>query len=61
MVSNRCKIAVRDELKKLGLHIIVIDLGEVDILENISLEDKQQLNNGLLALGLELIEMVLLY
>ncbi|HRB73073.1 MAG TPA: AraC family transcriptional regulator [Flavobacterium sp.] len=56
MVSNRCKIAVSDELKKLGLHIIVIDLGEVDILENISLEDKQQLNNGLLVLGLELIE-----
>ena len=38
MVSNRCKMAVRDELKKLGLHFIVVDLGVVEIMENISIE-----------------------
>jgi hypothetical protein len=28
MVSNRCKTAVKEELRKLGLHFIVVDLGE---------------------------------
>jgi hypothetical protein len=32
MVSNRCKIAVKKRIKKLGLHFI--DLGEVDVMEN---------------------------
>ena len=36
MVSNRCKIAVKEELKNLKLHYIVVDLGEVEIMENIS-------------------------
>jgi hypothetical protein len=30
MVSNRCKLAVKG-IKKLGLHFIVVDLGEVDV------------------------------
>lgn len=38
MVSNRCKLAVKDELKKLGLHYIVVDLGEVEIMEKITFE-----------------------
>ncbi|WP_324213807.1 AraC family transcriptional regulator [Flavobacterium sp.] len=56
MVSNRCKIAVRDELKKLGLHFIVVDLGEVEIMENITHEKRELLKIGLLASGLELME-----
>lgn len=56
MVSNRCKIAVKDELKKLGLHFVIVDLGEVDIMENISAETREQLKNGLLASGLELMD-----
>ena len=31
MVSNRCKMAVKEELKKLQLHFMVVDLGEVEI------------------------------
>ena len=38
MVSNRCKMAVKEELKKLGLHFIVVDLGEIDIMENVGNE-----------------------
>ncbi len=34
MVSNRCIMLVKDELKKLGLHFIV-DLGVADIMEDI--------------------------
>jgi len=56
MVSNRCKIAVKEELKKLGLHFIVVDLGEVEIMENITDEQRGQLKNALLRLGLELID-----
>ncbi|MEI8204096.1 MAG: AraC family transcriptional regulator [Bacteroidota bacterium] len=56
MVSNRCKMAVKNELKKLGLHYIVVDLGEVDIMEIISNEVREQLKTALFALGLELMD-----
>jgi PAS domain S-box-containing protein len=56
MVSNRCKITVKEELKKLGLHFIVVDLGEVDIMENISNDQREQLRVALLTSGLELID-----
>lgn len=56
MVSNRCKLAVREELKKLGLHFIVVDLGVVEIMENISIEKRQMLKEGLLISGLELMD-----
>ncbi|WP_329805305.1 helix-turn-helix domain-containing protein [Flavobacterium facile] len=56
MVSNRCKIAVRDELKKLGLHFIVVDLGVVEIMENITMEKRLLLKQGLLISGLELMD-----
>ncbi|MBA0884637.1 helix-turn-helix domain-containing protein [Flavobacterium undicola] len=56
MVSNRCKMAVKEELKKLGLHFIVVDLGEVEIMENISMEQWQELKANLLHSGLELMD-----
>lgn len=56
MVSNMCKIAVKAELKKLGLHFIVVDLGEVDLMEDITAEQRQQLKTGLLNLGFELMD-----
>ena len=31
-------MVVKEELRKLGLHFIVVDLGEVEIMENISAE-----------------------
>lgn len=56
MVSNRCKIAVKDELKKLGLHFIVVDLGVIEIMETISNEKRLLLKEGLLQSGLELMD-----
>ena len=56
MVSTRCKMAVKEELKKLGLHFIVVDLGEIDIMENISSEQREQLKIALLSSGLELMD-----
>jgi AraC-like DNA-binding protein len=56
MVSNRCKIAVKEELKKLGLHFIVVDLGEVEIMENLSVAQREQVRIALQSLGLELMD-----
>jgi AraC-like DNA-binding protein len=56
MVSNRCKLAVKTELKKLGLHFIVVDLGEVEIMEKITFEKREMLKEGLLHSGLELMD-----
>src|SRR4051812_22109445 len=56
MVSNRCKTAVKEELKKLGLHFIVVDLGEVDIMENISAAQREELKKALLDSGFELMD-----
>jgi len=56
MVSTRCKMAVKEELRKLGLHFIVVDLGEVEIMENISAEQRDELKIALLNSGLELMD-----
>ena len=56
MVSERCKMAVKEELKKLGLHFIVVDLGEVEIMENISEEQREQVKIALHNSGLELMD-----
>ena len=56
MISNRCKMAVKEELKRLGLHFIMVDLGEVEIMENISAEQREQVRIALLNSGLELMD-----
>ena len=56
MVSNRCKMAVKEDLKKLGLHFIVVDLGEVEIMENITAEQREQVRLALFNSGFELMD-----
>jgi AraC-like DNA-binding protein len=56
MVSERCKIVVKEELKKLGLHFIVVDLGEVEIMEELSVARREELKGILLTSGLELMD-----
>jgi len=56
MVSARCITAVKEELRKLGLHFIVVALGEIEIMETISEEQREQLKIGLLNAGLELMD-----
>jgi AraC-like DNA-binding protein len=56
MVSNRCKIVVKEILKEMNLHFILVDLGEVDIMETISDEQRELLKNELLESGLELMD-----
>lgn len=52
MVSLRCILMVKEELKKLGLHYVSLDLGEVDILESITPEQRELLKAALLKSGL---------
>jgi AraC-like DNA-binding protein len=49
-------MAVREELLKIGLTPVSIDLGIVDILENISQAQQEQLQKNLLKIGLELLD-----
>jgi AraC-like DNA-binding protein len=56
MVSLRCKMMVKEELKKLGLEYVVVDLGTVEIMEDITREQRDQLKTNLLKSGLELLD-----
>jgi AraC-like DNA-binding protein len=55
MVSNRCKMMVRQELNNFGLHFIV-DMGVVDIMEDISPDQRAQIKIALQRSGLELMD-----
>jgi AraC-like DNA-binding protein len=56
MVSIRCKMVVKAELDKLGLHYGMVDLGEVEIKEIITDEQRNELKLGLSKSGLELMD-----
>ena len=56
MVCIRCKMVVKAELEKLGLHYTTVELGEVDIMEKLSEEQHDQFKEGLLKSGLELLD-----
>jgi AraC family transcriptional regulator len=57
MVCQRCKMVVKAELEKLGLHPIVVELGEVVIEEKqLTKAQQDQLPGALTAIGFELID-----
>ena len=56
MVSLRCKMVVKEELKKMGLHFIIVDLGEIEIMEDLTIAEREQLKKALLFSGLELMD-----
>lgn len=56
MVSLRCKMIVKEELKLLGLHYKNVALGEVEIMENITDQQHDQIKVALLRYGLELMD-----
>jgi AraC-like DNA-binding protein len=56
MVSLRCKLVVKEELEKLNIKYVVIDLGVVEILEDITPEQHEQLKQNLAKSGLELLD-----
>lgn len=54
MVSNRCKTVVREALRQMELHFILDNLGEVEVMEDISAEQRAELSLRLAESGLEL-------
>lgn len=56
MVSLRCKMFVKDELQKLGLNCMSIDLGVAEIQGDITSQQLETLRERLKAGGLELLD-----
>ena len=56
MVSLRCKMFVKDELKKLGMNSVSVELGMVEIHDDITEQQLEALGNGLKKGGLELLD-----
>lgn len=56
MVSLRCKMMVKEELQKLGIESVIIDLGVVEILQDISEQQRELLKSNLEQSGLELLD-----
>jgi YesN/AraC family two-component response regulator len=56
MVSLRCKLVVKEVLKKLELHYIIVDMGVVEIMETLTTELREKIKMELLKYGLEVIE-----
>lgn len=56
MVCDRCKMAIKSELEKLGLHAISITLGEVELDKECTETQKQDLLDRIRFLGFDLID-----
>ncbi|MCF2489316.1 AraC family transcriptional regulator [Dyadobacter sp. CY347] len=56
MVSLRCKLCVKDELRRLRIGFLKIELGSVNLTKNITADKQQHLKERLAKSGLELIE-----
>ncbi|HTB52658.1 MAG TPA: AraC family transcriptional regulator [Ferruginibacter sp.] len=56
MVSIRCKMIVKDKLKELGLSYTTVNLGEVEMKQHPTKQQRDQLKIALLKSGLELMD-----
>lgn len=57
MVSLRCKLVVKDALDHMGIHYKRIDLGEIDLMENVITQEQHDLlKHTLMKSGLELMD-----
>jgi AraC-like DNA-binding protein len=56
MVSLRCKMMVKEELQRLGIKYMTVDLGVVEMFEDIDVHQFNELRRNLLRSGLELLD-----
>ncbi|MFN3852052.1 MAG: helix-turn-helix domain-containing protein [Spirosomataceae bacterium] len=56
MVSLRCKMLVKSELEKLGIDYRSVDLGEIEVVENLNQTQWDTLKSNLKVSGLELMD-----
>jgi len=56
MVSLRCKLVVKEALESLGLHFVILELGIVEIMQDLTEVQHEKLYEMLLKSGLELMD-----
>ena len=56
MVCLRCKMVVKEELAKLEYQVISVELGEAEVIEDVSVEQHELIRIALLKSGLELLD-----
>lgn len=56
MVSLRCKMVVREELKKLEIKHAIVELGTVELLTDVTENKRRKLKSRLATFGLELLD-----
>ncbi len=56
MVCNRCEMAVRSVFEKMEIPVLLMQLGEVEILKDLEETKKQLLSKNLKVLGFELLD-----
>lgn len=56
MVSLRCKMVVKEELKKLGIPYASVELGMVDLISKITPSQREKLRSNLAGCGLQLLD-----
>jgi AraC-like DNA-binding protein len=56
MACLSCKVFVKDALQEMDIHTVKVELGEIETKEEVSDEEKQQLNKLIKKVGLELLE-----
>jgi AraC-like DNA-binding protein len=56
MVSLRCKMVVKEALEKLGVHYVILELGTVEIMGDLTEVQREKLRKTLLMSGLELMD-----
>jgi AraC-like DNA-binding protein len=56
MVCDRCKMVIKAELERKGWHPLSVELGEVELAEELTSEDQQALKKAIEPLGFELID-----
>ena len=56
MVCSRCKLVVKSELEKLGLSILSVELGEVEIIDSLDDNQKKLIVKQLEQFGFEVID-----
>jgi AraC-like DNA-binding protein len=54
MISTPCKMFVKEELNKLGIRYNSIELGEIDVLGNLTMVQREKLGSSLNKYGFEL-------
>lgn len=56
MLSNRCILSVKEILRDFGLHFVLVELGVVDVMEELDEEQRRRLKVAFINSGFELMD-----